>query len=286
MDRQLLETFLAVAESGSFTAAAGRLHCVQSNVTTRIRRLEGELGGPLFERGRGGARLTALGERLRGHAVELLARFEAAERDLREAAAGAAPLRLGAMETTAAMRLPRLLKALTHACPAAPVSLHTGPTAELLTLVWARKLEAAFVAGPVDPQRFRSRLAFRERLVQVTGGAGRDMGPLLAFKAGCSYRAVAQAWLRGLGRSDTPVMEMGTLDGILGCVEAGLGFAVVPEVSVAGARNAERLTTHPLPAPHAASETHLVWRYDAVPVTAQRALMELLETEAAAVAAA
>ncbi len=285
MDRQLLQTFVTVAESGSFTAAAARLNCVQSNVTQRIRRLETRLGGPLFERGRGGARLTPLGERLRGHAVELLARFEAAERDLLDAAAGAAPLRLGTMETTAAVRLPPLLKALTRRCPAACISLHGGPTAELLALVWARKLEAAFVAGPVDADRFASRRAFRESLVRVHATSGdREAGAdaLLAFKPGCSYRAVAEAWLRHLGRSDTPVIELGTLEGILGCVEAGMGFAVLPQTAVAAARNGKELDCTPLPERFAASETHLVWRHDAAPVAAQRTLCALLEAQGTA----
>lgn len=283
MDRQLLRTFVTVAESGSFTAAAARLNCVQSNVTTRIRRLETRLGGPLFARGRGGARLTPLGERLRGHAVDLLARFEAAERDLLDAASGAAPLRLGTMETTAAVRLPPLLKALTRRCPAARISLHGGPTAELLTLVWERKLEAAFVAGPVDARRFACRRAFRETLVEVRAAAAEEgaADPLLAFKPGCSYRAVAEAWLRRLGRSDTPAIELGTLEGILGCVEAGLGFAVVPEAAVSAARNANRLICTPLPAEVAASETYLVWRHDAAPVAAQRTLCALLEADEA-----
>ena len=276
MDRQLLQTFMAVTESRSFSAAAPLLHCVQSNVTARIRRLEAQLGGTLFERGKNGARLTQLGERLRPHAVELLLRFEEAERDLRDAAGNSAPLRLGAMETTAAVRLPPLLKAVMHLCPAAPVSLHTGPTAELLELVWDRKLDAAFVAGPVDRNRFCSSIAFQETLVAVHAQDSVGAMPLLAFRQGCSYRAVAEAWLRDLGRSDTAIVEMGTLDGILGCVEAGIGFAVVPEASASAYRNAQELRSTPLPTPFAISHTHLVWRRDGIMPKAQAALQTLL----------
>ncbi|WP_119167134.1 LysR family transcriptional regulator [Algihabitans albus] len=276
MDRQLLKTFVTVAESGSFSAAALLLHCVQSNVTARIRRLEHQLGGTLFERGRSGARLTQLGERLRHHADDLLMRFELAERDLLDAAGGSAPLRLGAMETTAAVRLPPLLKALTQACPTAPISLHTGPTAELLSLVWDRKLEAAFVAGPVDLGRFRSILAFREALVEVRAAEAGGNRPLLAFRGGCSYRAVAENWLRSLGRSDTPILEMGTLDGILGCVEAGMGFAVAPEAAVAAYRNVDALRARALPRALALSETFLAWRSDNRMPKAHGALCDLI----------
>lgn len=276
MDRQLLKTFVAVAEAGSFSAAAPRLHCVQSNVTTRIKRLEDQLGGALFERGRGGAQLTQLGERLRYHAEDLLTRFEAAERDLLDAASRSAPLRLGAMESTAAVRLPHLLKALTQACPTAPISLHTGPTAELLSLVWQQKLDAAFVAGPVDASRFQSLVGFRETLVMAQATEPSATAPLLSFRSGCSYRAVAEAWLRSLGKSDTRILDMGTLDGILGCVEAGIGFAVAPQAAVTAYRNAEALRVSALPPAFAISETHLVWRRDSAMTTAHRTLCDLI----------
>ena len=278
MDVVQLKTFLAVVDGGSFSAAARDLHCVQSNVTARIRRLEQHLGQSLFERGRGGARLTAFGERLRRHAEDLLARFDAAERDLLDAAGASAPLRLGSMETTAAVRLPPLLKALKQACPKAPVSLRTGPTGELLSLLWERKLDAAFVAGPIDRGRFRSSLAFREELVLVRSGNEALAGPLLAFRTGCSYRGTAETWLRGQGRGDCEIIEMGTLEGILGCVAAGMGFTVAPLSAVAAYRGADALATSALPKRFAEVETHLAWRLDHKPPQAQVALGRLLDS--------
>ena len=62
MDLQLLRTLVSVADQGSFSAAAAlSMNCVQSNITLRIKRLEDHFGQPIFERGRGGARLTAFG---------------------------------------------------------------------------------------------------------------------------------------------------------------------------------------------------------------------------------
>jgi DNA-binding transcriptional LysR family regulator len=69
---------------------------------------------------------------------------------------------------------------------------------------------------------------------------------------------------------------MGTLEGILGCVEAGLGFTVAPESAVLGFRNADQLTTTPLPAPFGDAVTYLVWRIDHKPVAAHRKLLEIL----------
>jgi DNA-binding transcriptional LysR family regulator len=275
MDVVLLKTLVAIKETGSFSSAARALNCVQSNVTSRIRRLEEQFGQKVFQRSKAGARLTDFGEQVHAHAIVLLQQFAAAERDLLEAAGAGAPLRLGSMETTAAVRLPALLKRLRDVS-AAPLSLTTGPTAELLSKVWDRKIDAAFVAGPVDATRFRAVRAFSERLVCTYGAASPQSGPLLAFRQGCSYRAAAQAWLGSIGQSDREVTEMGTLEGILGCVEAGLGFTVAPESAVLGFRNADQLTTTPLPAPFGDAVTYLVWRIDHKPVEAHRKLLEIL----------
>jgi DNA-binding transcriptional LysR family regulator len=285
MDIVLLKTFLAVAAAGSFSAAAEIMCCVQSNITARVRRLEAHLGQPVFERGKGGAHLTVFGELLRTHAQDLIDRFEAAERVLLDAAGRSAPLRLGAMETTTAGRLPPILNALRQKCPTAPISLRTGPTGELLSLLWDRKIDAAFVAGPVDEGRFRSTTAFHERLVLVrpaqaasaAEAAGDTAGSLLAFRTGCSYRATAEEWLRSQGKSDTDVIEMGTLDGILGCVEAGMGFAVVPERTVSAHNGDGALSAQALPDPYSESTTHLTWRNDHVPTVAHTSLRALIE---------
>ena len=257
------------------------MNCVQSNITLRIKRLEDHFGQPIFERGRGGARLTAFGHNAYGHAVDLIAQFEAAERDLLDAASDAAPLRLGAMETTAAARLPEILKRLRARCPDAPISLQTGPTAKLLALLWDRKIEAAFVAGPVDAERFVSVPAFREQLVLVEAAAKPSEGPLIAFHSGCSYRASAEAWLRAEGRMDTEIVEMGSFDGILGCVEAEMGFAVAPLRAIRARGGREALTVTPLPKRFAAVETRLAMRRDTRPVKAAKALKDILKQRAA-----
>lgn len=279
MDIVLLKTLMAVAETGSFSGAAQALNCVQSNVTSRIRRLEEQFGQKVFQRSKAGARLTEFGEQVHARAIVLLQQFAAAERDLLEAAGAGAPLRLGSMETTAAVRLPALLKRLRDKSTA-PLSLTTGPTADLLSKVWDQKIDAAFVAGPVDKARFQAVRAFSEQLVSAIGPATSEQGPLLAFRHGCSYRAAAQAWLGSIGQSDREVTEMGTLEGILGCVEAGLGFTVAPESAVLGFRNADQLTTTPLPPPFGETVTYLVWRVDRKPVEAHRKLLEILAERA------
>ncbi len=82
MDTELARTFLAVAASGNFVAAASRLHVTQSTVSARIHTLELTLGARLFQRGRNGAVLTASGKRFLRHAKNLVRTVEQAQHDV------------------------------------------------------------------------------------------------------------------------------------------------------------------------------------------------------------
>lgn len=276
MDPLQLQTFLAVMDTGSFSAAGERLHSVQSNITARIRKLEAELGAPVFDRGKGGARLTPLGERLVPHAREILARLAAARAELMDAGGGAAPLRLGALETTASSRLPLVLRALSDRVPGAAVQLVTAPSGRLTRMVWERDLDAALVVGAVDANRFRSIAVFEESLVAVHPADRSGAETLLAFPDGCSYRAAAEAWLRDTGRGDTPVRDLGSLATILGCVSAGLGFAVAPESAIRTYTALHTLKLTPLDPVHQRSSTSLIWRLDATLTRTTEALKSVL----------
>ena len=82
MDTELARTFLAVAASGNFVAAASRLHVTQSTVSARIHTLETALGARLFQRGRNGAELTPSGKRFLRHAKHLVRTVEQALHDV------------------------------------------------------------------------------------------------------------------------------------------------------------------------------------------------------------
>lgn len=276
MDFTQLRTLVSVADTGSFSAAAEALNCVQSNITGRIKRLEAHLGRPLFERGRGGAKLTPFGRAAYERAVAVLRAAERAERELLDLADNAAPLRLGAMETTAAARLPTLLKELRKRCPKAAISLQTGPTGALLSRLLEQEIDAAFVAAPVDPDRFSAIPAFVEKLRLVRPQDPGEGRALLAFARGCSYRSMAETWLREQGRLDADLIEMGTLDGIIGCVEAGIGFAIAPEAALAAFAGREGLVFEDLPPPLDRVETVLAVRRDHQPTEALRVLREII----------
>lgn len=284
MDVTELSTFLAVARSGGITAAARAIHTVQSNVTLRIRTLEDEIGLPLFERHSRGMSLTEAGERLLPYAERMLSLIGEAAIAARDESATGGTLRLGAMETTAAVRLPPLLAAYHRAWPQVRLSLRTGPTADLLQAVARRELDGAFVAGPVDHADIVATPAFEETLGLVTPAAILDLPGLVAaaaaglsvlsFKPGCSYRQRLEQVLARLGLPSYARLEFGTLDGILGCVAAGVGITLLPHAVVLQAGRRDDLRWHAIAGEDGIAKTLFIRRSDAYRSQAMRRFLE------------
>src|SRR5258708_2089023 len=111
MQLKSLRMFLAVCDSGSFGAAAQQLHTVQSNVTAHVKKLEDEAGVQLLERS-APVHATPAGRLLEQYARRMLADHDEALALLQGSSRAAGALRIGSMETTAALRLPPLLARL------------------------------------------------------------------------------------------------------------------------------------------------------------------------------
>jgi len=229
-----LRLFRAVAETGGVTRAAHRLHRVQSNVTARVKRLESTLGVSLFVRGRRGMSPTPEGRRLLDYTERLLALAEEARADL-SAHPPRGRLLIGAMESTAAVHLPRLLSTLHAKYPALDVHLVTATSGVLMAQVRAGELSAAFVAGDVAEPGLVADVAFVEELVLVTHPSVRRPGAdelrgktLVTFGAGCTYRACIQDWLATRGLRPDRVFEVGSYHAMLACVAANVGYALAP----------------------------------------------------------
>jgi DNA-binding transcriptional LysR family regulator len=260
-----LAIFKAVVEAGGVIAAAARLHRVPSSVSARIRALERSVGAPLFHRERRRLRLASAGERLLPYADRLLTLAAEARVEV----AGGAPagvLKLGALESTAASRLPAALAQLHRLQPAIRIELATGTNDTLTAAVTERRLHAAFVAERPGAH-LAAQPAFAERLVLISAiGHGpirrpRDVAgePLIAFPEGCAYRRAMQRWLGRRWSGGAPVLELASYHAIVACVAAGGGIALVPE-SVLETVDTRRIARHPLPAVHAERTTYLISR--------------------------
>jgi DNA-binding transcriptional LysR family regulator len=274
--------FEAVARLGGMNRAAAELNTVQSNVTARIRALEDELGTPLFERHSRGVTLTDAGQRLLPYAARIRHLLDDARRVVEDDGTPRGSLTIGTLETTAAMRLSPLLSAYVGKHPQVDLVLRAGTTCELVEGVLERRLEGAFVCGPVDHPDLEGEVVFREDLVVLAARSARAPDDLLrtsdlkivVLRAGCSYRQRLEAILASRGVVGVRVLEFGTLEAILGCVAAGLGITLLPRSIVGPSRRGDALAVHELPAAEAWVETLFVRRREAFVSSALAAFLE------------
>jgi len=249
MELVALRTFQTVVEEGGILAASRKLNTVQSNVTSRIRRLEEELGAELFFRKGRGLELAPSGRVLLDYARRMLLLERQTSAAVRMVGESSGELRIGAMETFAALHLPSALKAVRREHPQLELRVATDTSAILTDKVLAHKLDCAFIAGPVvHPDLVFDELVVEE-LVQVHAvGTNPVQQPLILFREGCAYRTRALAWQRSTGHPVADAMEFGTLEGILGCVAVGLGWTLMPRRVIEQSPHAADLVIETLPA--------------------------------------
>ncbi len=273
MELTTLKVFIAVAEAGGVSPASERLHCVQSNVTARIKKLEEELGVALFMRKSRGMELSAQGRVLLEHAYQIVDMERQAKRAVNASLEDGGSLSLGSMETAMAVRLPSLLKEFHHLHPKTELSVRTGTTDEMITQVLNHQLDCAIVGSTVKSEEIIQYPFFTERLVLVSAPGKEASKTLLVYRKGCAYRARAEEWLRHEGRLPYTIMEFGTQEGIVGCVSAGLGVTILP-IEVAKTLSAE-LTITDLPEDIARVETFLICHKSTVQTKPMQTLMNL-----------
>ena len=267
MDLAALEIFKAVVEQGGINKAAARLNRVPSNVTTRVKQLEGDLGAKLFVRDGKRLILSEEGRVLLGYANQLLRLSSEARAALRNGKPRGT-LRMGALESTAAARLPPILSRYHVLYPDVHVELVTGTSGALVNRVHAQEIEAAFVAEPYNTVGLESELAFLEEIVLITAKSQSrvrtptDIGKrtVIAFANGCSYRRRLEMWLSTRSIQPDHVMEFQSYHAIVACVAAGSGIAVVPRSVLEMTRAINQVNVSSLPALTAKAKTHLVWR--------------------------
>lgn len=282
MDAADLKVFEAVARAGGIGRAAQELHTVQSNVTARIRRLEEELGVALFDRHSRGVSLTSAGQRLLPYATQAERLLAEARRAVADGPEPRGSLTVGSLETTAAIRLTPILVAYGRECPQVDISLQTGTSKALIASVLEHRLEGAFVAGPVRHPELVEVPIVTEELVLVRAPSVRledalraSGGPkVLVFRTGCTYRQHLEELLAARGVKAFRTLELGTLDGILGCVSAGMGITLLPRAVVDRARREGAVAIEPLPASRARVTTVFIRRREGF---TSRALLGFLE---------
>jgi LysR family transcriptional regulator, flagellar master operon regulator len=172
MDISLARTFLSVVETGSFVEAGARLHITQSTVSARIRNLETQIGKPLFERSKAGARLTPAGEQFHKHALALVRVWEHARLEVSLAEQHRAHVAVGGQMSLWNGFLLNWIAWLRGASPDVAITASVGFSSVLMERIGEGTLDLAVLYRPVQKAGIVIEHLFDEELVMVSSGDG------------------------------------------------------------------------------------------------------------------
>ncbi|GAB13785.1 putative LysR family transcriptional regulator [Arthrobacter globiformis NBRC 12137] len=284
MEISQLEIFLAVAETGSITKAANKLLRAPSNVSTRIQQLERELGVKLLVRDKRQSSLSADGEIFREHAQKIIDMCN----DAKAFTAKGEPrgkFRLGALESTAAVRIPPILASFHLRYPAVDVELEAGSSGVLFDHLLNGQLTAAFSDGKPAVPSLTGIRAFAEDLVILTPQTVTEINDDFkashptAFMFGtiCSYRQRFEDWLESQGMVPGRIVEISSYYSMLACVAAGGGICMIPKSLLETLPGASRVQVHEIEGSLGTAETWLMWRRDCRSANLKAFITELKE---------
>lgn len=286
MDLDDIKVFREVALHGSMTQAAETLGYAQSSVTARIRKLEAKLKVNLLYRNAKGVQLTPSGQVFLEYGLKITQLTEELYNFLSPSKVPGGLLRIGSMETTAAIRLPALLKKYHSLYDKVDLSLQTGPTEYLINQILNYELDLAFVSSPVNHPEINEIESFSEEMVLVAEKKENIQDILdiirnrtiLVFRPGCSYRSLLERYL--LESKSIPLrrFEFGSLEAIIGSVSAGIGISLLPRSAVEDKLQSGVLTAYELPSHLRICTTMLIQRKDVIQTAAMANFIDLINT--------
>ena len=246
MEIRQLRAFVAIAETGTFTAGALRVHVTQAAISMQIRQLENEVGARVFVRAPRHVILTEAGEHLLQRARQILREHDAALDEIAElAGAERGRLRIGSASAMILTdQLPKILKELRKQHPAADIAVASGTSESLVDQILAGELDIAFVSLPVDVRGIQTERLSEDQLVAIASPrhklakqrtisaytlAGEKL--ILGERGGNTRRLIDQFFAQA-GVTLRVAMELSRQAAIRRMVEEDMGVGIVPLQSV------------------------------------------------------
>lgn len=246
MEIRQLRAFVAIAESGTFTAGALRVHVTQAAISMQIRQLETEIGAKVFVRAPRHVILTEAGEELLRRARHILREHDAALDEIAElAGAERGRLRIGSASAMVLTdQLPGILAELRDQHPGAEIAVTSGTSEVLVDQILAGEIDIAFVSLPVDVRGIKTERLSEDQLVAIASPhhklakqktisaytlAGERL--ILGERGGNTRRLIDQFFAQA-GVTLHVAMELSRQQAIRRMVEADMGVGIVPLQSV------------------------------------------------------
>lgn len=273
-DLHELRVFLAVAETGSMTAAASRLGLTQSAVSQLIRQLEECMGAVLIDRSQRPVSLTATGRVLQRHAQSIIGDAEALEVAVRYAGSRKVQeLSIGVVDSFASTVGPTLIKSLLRTA-ATHLSFRSGLAHEQAEGLLSRNLDFIITSDPLDDVEGLERYVILSEpfllLISKTMSSASEFldlkflaaaHPLIRFSARSQIGAQIERHLRRLGIKAARLLEVDATDTLVAMVSAGLGWAIATPLCLLQVRgNMKDIGTRPFPAAGFSRQLHLITR--------------------------
>ena len=241
-----LATFKLVVSRGSFSGAAEVLGLSQPAVSLHIRQLEQVLQVRLIERTSRGVRPTPAGLTLAEHCMKIDAVVRTAVESVsRHSDDITGTVTVGTGATACIHLLPPLLQQLRQVHPLLKVDVRTGNTSDIVRGVEENRIDIGLVTlpaagrclsvSPLGTDEFViiiEKDALEQRAKPLSPGTLLSL-PLIVFEPGSGTRTLIDEWFRDAGHIACPVMELGSIEAIKRMVRAGLGYSIVPRMSVA-----------------------------------------------------
>ncbi|MEC3758545.1 MULTISPECIES: LysR family transcriptional regulator [Bacillus] len=242
MEIRHLVTFQAIVEMGSYTGAAAKLGYTQSTITTHIQALEQEIGGALFSYEKRNLKLTHLGRELIPLAEDLLSAHDQIK-NMKSVHEINGVLKVAAPESLTISRLGPIIREFSLKYPHVKIILSNGTCGENQVDLLSGRVDIAFMVYPaISPDKCIHYTLTEERIVLVGSHDGPDHFDdykqdisghfFITNEEGCSYRSMFERYLVKHDICNVQTMELWSIEAIKQTVMSGLGFSVLPYVTV------------------------------------------------------
>jgi LysR family nitrogen assimilation transcriptional regulator len=293
MDLKQIESFVRVAELGSFTRAASLMQVPQPLLSRHVRQLEVELHQSLLARNGRGVTLTEAGRVLLEHGRGILHQVAVAREEL-EAVRGALSGRvsIGLPPSLSKLITVPLTFEFRQRMPKAQLSLTEGFSLLMVESLRAGRLDMAVLYNPAPSPDLEMTQLHEDALILIAGRQAQRGSkaaalpprmtlaalaelPLIAPSRPNAFRLLIESEMTRIQRKPRIVLEIDGLNAILELVREGLGYAVLPAYTLSNFPDTEAFTTHRIQDPQLMSQLMLVWSAKRPLTSTHKATLEL-----------
>ena len=275
MELHQLRYIVALSQERNFLRAAKRVNITQPTLSHQIKKLENEIGAPLFERSSHGVRLTAAGEKFIPYAVATLDNLEKGLADLQEDSTDiSGKITVGAIPTISPYLIPDVLVNLKKKAPRLSLELYEETTSSLLESLKAGKIDLGILSLPISTAGMVSRSIGKEEFFlaaskqhplskqkQVTAKIIKEE-KLLILQEGHCFADQALEYCKTRRENAQIIFQGSSLTSVMKLASVGEGLTLVPKMAVSESEN-PNLTFIPFKNPKPSREIGIVWRVTA-----------------------